>query len=190
MWCFWVMCLVHVCVSMHWRFFPVDEKIKEIDQPQTTRNTHPCALVCDNLLFSVVKQCSILPAFVFLLYYNNPPWVLSASPYSQCITVCIALSLLVNFGYRIDCYIWGHKDFSGSYYIHFGWPATSSQPTSWSPALLPRLQTSVTFYWFWRLAAPVCSDKEQDWVCVFVYDCLHVHECERLQEKKKSLLVE
>ena len=72
------------------------------------------------------------------------------------------------------------EDFSGGYHIHFGWPDTSSrQPLS----RRHRLQTSVTFYWFWRLAASVCSDKEQkkkkrerkNKKCVC--ECVTVHIC-------------
>lgn len=139
-----------------------------------------CVLVCDNLLFSLL-YCSFLSPSISSSSTPIIPCVLSAAPYQPMHYSLRCAQFACKFWFRNWFYIWSCKDFSGRYYIHFGWPTTSSRPTFWSPFLLRRLQTSVTFYWFWRLAASVCTDKEQKMcVCEFVYECAYVRERESL----------
>lgn len=136
-----------------------------------------CVPVCDNLLFSLL-HCSLLsPSISSSSTPIIPSCVLSAGPYQPGHYRLCCAQFACKFRFRDWFYIWSFKDFSGRYFIHFGWPTASSRPTFWSPSLPPRLQTSVSFYWFWRLAASVCTDKEQKCVCVCVCCIPTAHTC-------------
>lgn len=173
---------VSMCLAMHMHclLWPMRRLRRQLHHRQPGTHTL-CEPVCDNLLFSLL-HCSLLSPSISS---SSPPiipsCVPSAGPYQPVHYRLCSAQFACKFRFRDWFYIWSFKDFSGRYFIHFGWPTASSRPTFWSPSLPPRLQTSVSFYWFWRLAASVCTDKEQKMcVCVCCIPTAHVQQQESL----------